>query len=255
MTELIISNHKGGVTKTQTVIELSYFFMQAGSKVLVVDLDPQANVSDVLLVGNRLIGRTLPDILISEDEVRPEDIMTRSFGPGLSLDYICSSIKACRIESRITASPKEYIIGDALKNVKHMYDYIIIDTPPSSELLGLSALVDADEVIIPVTPDKLSIDGVASMMQVVKTVQNNPRLNPKLKVRGILVTRFRTTLSMLRGLKQLKDTYGDIVVATPIRECTRVQQAVECCRPVLDYDPACNASKDYLKAFDQLSGR
>lgn len=249
---LTIANHKGGVAKSQTALELAIYLMLLRFIVLLVDIDPQANASDILLAGNHPTGRTLPEILIAGDKVRQEDVMTRSFSSDRSIDYVCSSIQATRIESRITASPKEYVIGDALQEVKDKYDFIVIDTPPSAELLSLSTLIAADEVIIPVTPDKPSIDGVASIMKTIKAVQDNPRLNPTLKVRGILVTRYRAAISTMRGIRALKDSYGDLVEDTPIRECTRVQQAVECCRPILDFDPSCNAAKDYTKAFEKM---
>ena len=249
---VVISNHKGGVAKSQTAIELAYFLESSGRSVLLVDTDPQANASDILLAGKKPSGRTLPDILISGDIIRSEDIMTRSFRPGLNLDFVRSGLLAARIEARIMASPKEYVIGDALQAVKTVYDYIVIDTPPSAELLGMSALIAADEVLIPVTPDKPSIDGVASIIRAVKAVQASPRLNPALKVRGVLVTRYRTTLSTMRGIKELKGSYGGLVIEPPIRECTRVQQAVDICRPIQDYDPSCNAAKDYLSAFSKL---
>ena len=248
----VIANHKGGVAKSQTAIELAYYLESRGRSVLVIDTDPQANASDILLAGKRPTGRTLPEILIAGDVIRSDDIMTRHFGQGLNLDYVRSGLLAARIEARILASPKEYVIGDALHAVKQVYDFIVIDTPPSAELLGMSALIAADEVLIPVTPDKPSIDGVASIIRAVKAVQASSRLNPALKVKGVLVTRYRTTLSTMRGIRELKSTYGNLVVDPPIRECTRVQQAVDVCRPIQDYDPLCNASRDYISAFSKL---
>lgn len=249
---ITFANHKGGVAKSQSAIELGAFLAAQGAKVLQIDADPQANSSDLLLAGNKMTGRSLPDILLAGDAIRSEDVMTRTFPSGCSVDYLCSSILAARIESRILSSPKEYVMADALKEICSRYDFVIIDTPPSAELLGLSVLIASDEVIIPVTPDKYSIDGVNSLMKTIDAVRANSRLNPNLMVRGILVTRFRAAISTLKGIRQLKQLYGDLVIETPIRECTRVQQAVASSLPVQDYDPSCNAAKDYVKAFTSL---
>lgn len=249
---IVIANHKGGVAKSQTALELAFFLMSQGCKVLLMDIDPQANASDILLMGNKPSGRTLPEILIDGDVIRSNDIMTRTFGLDRNLDYVCSSLLAARIETRINASPKEYVVGDALGEVKNQYDFIIVDTPPAAELLGLSAMIAADEVLIPVTPDKPSIDGVESVIRTVKAISRNPRLNPNLKVKGILVTRFRATNSAVQGVMALGEAYGNLVVEPQVRECTRVQQAVAACRPVLDYDPSCSAARDYVSVFKTM---
>lgn len=248
---ITIANHKGGVAKSQTTLEMAFFLSQLRHRVLVVDTDPQANTTTLLLGDEPPRGRTLPEILSNGDVIRKEDIMTRSFH-GIDIDFVCSSIAAARLESRITASPREFILSDALKEVKENYTIILIDTPPSAELLGMSALIASDSVIIPVTPDKPSIDGVASIMRLIEAIRKNPRLNPDLKVKAILVTRFRISLSTLKGVKTLKSLYGDLVADPPIRECTRVQQAVDKNCPVLDLDSSCNAAKDYIKCLTSI---
>lgn len=247
-----IANHKGGVAKSQTAIELAYYLATQGKSILVVDTDPQANTSDLLLAGNTPAGRILPDILIEGDCVIPKDIMTRTFSGGISIDYVCSSIKASRIEQRITMTPREYLIVHVLKEIRDQYDYIIIDTPPSAELLSLGSLVASDAVLIPTTPDKPSIDGVASIIQLISAIKNNTYLATHDIRIGILVTRYRFAISTMKGERTLEERYKDALISTHIRECTRVQQAVDNCRPVLDFDPGCNAAKDYMKAFSLL---
>ena len=247
-----IANHKGGVAKSQTVIELSYYLASQGNKVLVIDTDPQANASDILLRGAEPEGRRIAEILIANKGIESSDIQTRRFDNNASVDFICSGIDAVRLEARITATIKEFVFADALATVKDKYDFVVIDTPPSSELLSLSALIASDCVLVPVTPDKPSIDGVHSIIRMTDTICTTPRLNPNLWVKGILVTRYRATLSTMRGVHKLKEEFGNLVISQHIRECTRVQQAVEDCKPVQEYDPSCNAAKDYYTAFKTM---
>lgn len=249
---ITIANHKGGVAKSQTAIELAYCQAKKGKKVLVVDTDPQANTTDLLLAGNSPAGRCLPEILLDGDTIHSGDIMSRSFG-GFSIDYVCNNIEASRIEQRITTSPREFILVKALREIKNDYDIIVIDTPPSAELLGLAALIASDLILIPVTPDKPSIDGVESIMRVVQAVKNNEFFKSSISVAGILITRYRFSLSTMKGKRNLIERYGSLVIDPPIRECTKVQQAVDNSRPVLDYDADCSAAKDYITAFDKLS--
>ena len=249
---ICIANHKGGVAKSQTTIEMAYFLSKNRGRVLVVDTDPQANATTLLLGNVAPRGRTLPEILIEGDVIRKDDIMTRSFGFGINVDFVCSSIAAARLEARITASPKEFILADALKDIKENYTHILFDTPPSAELLGMSALLASDAVIIPVTPDKPSIDGVASIIRLVDAIRKNPRLNPDLYVMAILVTRYRMAISTLKGIKILKALYGDMVAEPPIRECTKVQQAVDNNTSIFAFDESCNAAKDYSNCFTSI---
>ena len=105
-TIIAIANHKGGVAKTQTAVELGHFLSSTGKKVLVADIDPQANTSNLLLAGNDPSGRTIEDILTSGDYViHPKDVRTRVFGSGVAVDYVCSSILATRIEGRAKCIP------------------------------------------------------------------------------------------------------------------------------------------------------
>lgn len=250
---IAIANHKGGVAKSQTAIELAHYLASQGRSVLMVDTDPQANTTDLLLAGNKPAGRILPEILMEGESINPKDVMTRTFSGGISIDYVCSSITGSRIEQRITMTPREYLIVQALKEIKDQYDNIIIDTPPSAELLSLGSLVASDAVLIPTTPDKPSIDGVASIIQLISAIKNNTYLATRDICIRILVTRYRFAISTVKGERTLEERYKDALISTHIRECTRVQQAVDNCRPILDFDPGCNAAKDYMKAFSLLS--
>lgn len=251
--KIAISNYKGGVSKTQTCYELAYWLAMQGKKVLVIDADPQANITDLLLDGRQPHGRSLPDILISRSPIMPEDITSRIFSRGRHIDFVISNSDLGRIEGRIvTKIPKEYIMADKVSKVSESYDYILFDTAPSAELLGISTLFTVDGVIIPTTLERYSVAGAEQMMEMIQILKDDPRMNPNINLMGILVTKYKRTLSTLLHGDTLKGKYEEYLVSTYIRESTRVQQASNRRLTILEYDPECNSAKDYDKAFKEL---
>lgn len=253
MNKIAIANYKGGVAKTQTAFELAFYLAKNNYKVLVFDTDPQANITDLLLAGSTPQGRMLPDILASGTSVWENDINTRTFENGCSVHFVASNMDLGRIEGRIVSDvPKEYIIADRTADIARNYDFIIYDMAPSAELLGISTLLSVDEVIIPTSLDRLSIEGTKKMVKMIQTIKSNNRLNPAINLRAILVTRFRRTLSTLFHGNELEKLYPDYVVKPYVRESTHVQQASNANKPIQEYDPDCNAAKDYVKAFQEI---
>lgn len=252
MKTIVIGAHKGGTGKTQIALELCYWLASRGKRVLAIDADPQGNLSSVLLDGADVTGRKLAQILQERDAIKKDDVMSRTI-KGTTIDYVVSGISATRLEARIIGDiPKEYVMGEALEDVMEAYDYVIIDTPPSAELLSLSSLIAADGLIIPVCPDRHGQEGVASIMALVNRLRSNKRLNPNLSLLGIIVMRYNRNLSNWRHYQSLKSEYGNLVIDPAIRECTRVQQAISAAMPVLAYDPSCNAAKDLISVFSTI---
>lgn len=254
MKKIAIGNFKGGVAKTQTTFELAHFLGTRGKKVLVVDTDPQANITELLLNKAHTLGRTLPQILADGDGVRAEDINHRVIGNGDSIDFIASDINLGRIESRMkaTAIPKEFIIQDTISTIPNAYDFILFDMAPSSELMGISSLFSADEVIIPTCLDKLSVAGANKIMQLVQTLQSNDRLNPNLKLNSVIVTRYRRTLSTFLNGKALTESFGNLVCSTYVRESTRIQQASNENMTVQEFDKSHPVAQDYVRVFEEI---
>ena len=253
MRRIAIANYKGGVAKTQTAFELAYWLAKHNNKVLVFDTDPQANITDLLLAGNVPHGRMFPDILSSGTTVRAEEVNTRTFEKGITVDFIASNMDLGRIEGRIVSNvPKEYIIADSTSDIAKSYDYIIYDMAPSAEILGISTLLAVEDVIIPTSLDKLSLDGTRKMIQMIQTIKGDRRLNPMINLHAILVTRYRSTLSTILHGKELKKEFPDYLANTFVREATRVQQASNAYKPIQEFDPDNNAAKDYVKAFQDI---
>lgn len=252
MKTIVIGAHKGGTGKTQIALELCYWLASRGKRVLAIDADPQGNLSSVLLDGADVTGRKLAQILQDRDAIKKDDVMSRTI-KGTAIDYVVSGISATRLEAKIIGdTPKEYVMGEAIEEIKEAYDYVIIDTPPSAELLSLSSLIAADGLIIPVCPDRHGSEGVASIMALVNRLRSNRRLNPSLSLLGIVVMRYNRNLNNWKYCQSLKSDYGGLVIEPAVRECTKVQQAVTAGLPVLAYDPSCNAAKDLAAAFSTI---
>lgn len=251
--KIAITNYKGGVAKSQTTHEFAWWLAMHGRNVLVIDTDPQANITDLLLRGNKPHGRTLPDILTSGSQLSPDDVNTCDIGNGKSIDFIVSNIELGRIEGRIISKlPKEYIIGDTIASIAENYDFVLFDTAPSAELLGISTLLAVDGVIIPSSLDMLSVSGTERMIGMIRDVKSEPRLNPNIELLGILVTRYRKTISTLFHGNAIKDKYAEHLIPTYIRESTKVQQASNLRKTIQEYDPSCTSAKDYESAFSEL---
>lgn len=254
MKKIAIGNFKGGVAKTQTTIELAYFLASRGKRVLIIDTDPQANSTEILLNQSTSHGRSLPQILADGDEIRPEDINHRVMGEDVCIDFLASDINLGRIEGRMkeTATIKEFILFDIMRAISGEYDFILFDMAPSSELMGISALLAADEVIIPTCLDKLSVAGANKITHLIKKLQSNPRMNPNLKLNSIIVTRHRRTLSTLFNGKALIENFGNSVRKTYIRESTRVQQAANENMTIQAFDKSHPAARDYVAVFEEI---
>lgn len=244
---------KGGVGKSQITFEQAAWLAMRGNRVLVIDADPQANVTDRLCGGESPNGRYLPEILLAGDGIQPGDIQTRIIN-GYAIDYVPANAYLTRIESRMKAvgTPKEYIMRAALAGIVDNYDYILIDTPPSGELISIASMIAANKVVIPALADKASVDGVEVMVRTVQEIAANQWLNPGLQIAGIIVGRYHNTIANRHNTKLLKDNYGDLVIMPVIRECTKVQQAIDADIPVLFYDPQCSAANDYEAVFSHL---
>ena len=253
-TTIVIATHKGGAAKTQTSLEFAVWLAKKGYRVCVIDTDSQANITDILLDGSTPKGRCLPEIIFDGHGIDPADIMCRDFGDGTSVDFICNNANAARLEARLPSNgaPKEYIMSDLIAQIKGKYDFVIIDTPPAAELMSMSSIIAADGVIIPALPDALSYEGVRSSLRIITTIQSSPRLNPSLKVLGIIVGRYHHTRINTEYIDIFIKDFGKLVLRPVVRECTRVQQAIKQRMPVLLFDSSCAAARDYSSAFENI---
>lgn len=255
-TTILIANHKGGVGKTQTAFELLYYLAGKEYKVLGLDTDHQSHLTFQLTEGKTSTGkRSLPEILISGDALKMSDISTRVIN-GHRIDFVASSLAAGRIEKRLSDdTPKEYALKDCLSGIQSKYDYVIIDAAPSAELLGTCALVASDYLLIPAMPTLLSNIGVQTLTAITTRVQQHPRMNPHLKVLGVIVTMYERTVDSQYAIAMMQNSFQERLLHPFVRKCVKVREANKLYLPVQSYAPTSTSAIDYTTLFDNLFSR
>jgi len=244
---IALANQKGGVGKTTCAINLAGALVELGKRVLCIDLDPQANLSVGLGIDLNTVQRSMADVLIN-GEVPLDAIIRPSRTEGLEIAPTTIELSAAEVEL-FSAIGREMTLRDKLTpETLDRYDHVLIDCPPTLGLLTVNALVAADGVIIPVQTQYYALKGVAALIRIIKTVQT--RLNPSLKILGLLPTFYdgRTILGrdMLQSLKEIGDHQ---VFNTVIRQSVKVGEAPTAGVPITVYEPRSDAAK----AFRELA--
>jgi chromosome partitioning protein len=235
---IALANQKGGVAKTTTTLNLAVAMKELGYSVLVVDLDPQGNLTMSQGMDPDAIERSMFDVLVHslpiDEVIHPSEV-----------DVAVSSIDLAGAELALSSMiGRERALQKALLPVRGSYDYILIDTPPSLGLLTINALTAADSVIVPVQCEYLSLRGLVQLEGTVSMIREN--LNPSVEIRGILPTMFDSrTLHAREAIDMLKENFGDLVFDTRIRKTIRYAEAPVQGSSVLKYDPSGSAAEAY----------
>ncbi len=230
-----IANQKGGVGKTTSVINLSAYLASSGRRVLVVDLDPQANATSGLGVDKYLLEYSMYNLLLEEVSF-PEVMLTQE---EFKLDILPShpSLSGAEVEL-VNAIGREYRMRNVLTAVADQYDYILIDCPPSLGLLTVNALTGAkDGILIPVQCEYLALEGLTQLTQTIDLVQQY--LNPTLQIRGLIMTMYdsRTNLSR-QVVEEVRSYFPDKVFRTIIPRNIRLSEAPSFGQPINLYAPS-----------------
>ena len=235
---IVFANQKGGVAKTTTTLNLAVAFKEQGYRVLVVDLDPQGNLTMSQGMNPDAIERSMFDVLVHRLPIS-EIIHTAE------VDVAVSSIDLAGAELALSAMiGRERALEKALLEVRDSYDFIMVDTPPSLGLLTINAFVAATGVIVPVQCEYLSLRGLVQLENTLAMVREN--LNPDVKIEGILPTMFdRRTLHSREAVEILEESFGDLVFKTRIRKTVRYAEAPVKGQSVLKYDPSGTAAEGY----------
>ena len=246
-----IVNQKGGVGKTTTAINLGAAMAELGRQVVLVDLDPQGNTSSGLGFDVRRQRLTVYQLLSGEAMI--DDVAVPTGVPGLHLVPSDLSLAGAEIELA-GASEREYRLRAALGELKGGYGHVIIDCPPSLGLLTLNALAAAHEVLVPMQAEYFALEGLGNLVYTVALIRE--RLNPDLRLTGILMTQFdaRTTVSW-EVLEQVRRAYPDEVFHTLIPRNVRLSEAPSHGRPITTYDPTCKGAVAYRQLAKEVLAR
>jgi chromosome partitioning protein len=235
---IAFANQKGGVAKTTTTLNLGVAFKEKGFRVLVVDLDPQGNLTMSQGLNPDEIERSMFDVLVHKLPI--EEIIEQR-----EVDIAVSSIDLAGAELALSSMiGRERALEKALVSVREKYDYILIDTPPSLGLLTINAFVAADGVIVPVQCEYLSLRGLVQLENTLTMIREN--LNPRVEIQGILPTMFdKRLLHSKEAVDILTENFGDLVFNTRIRKTVRFAEAPVKGQSVMSYDPTGEAAALY----------
>lgn len=248
---IAITNQKGGVGKTTTSINLAACLADAGKKVLVVDIDPQGNTTSGFGLDKNSIKNTTYELLLQEcsiDECINHNVYKK-------LDLIASNVNLSGAEIELVSIDKrEYLLRNALDKVRDKYDFILLDCPPSLNMLTVNALTASDTVLVPIQCEYYALEGLTQLIQTIELVQKG--LNPGLKVEGIVFTMYdaRTNLS-LEVVENVKENLNQKIYKTIIPRNIKLAEAPSHGMPISQYDPKSAGAVAYKKLAKEIIRR
>ena len=251
MTKIIsIANQKGGVGKTTTAVNLSSCIATIGKKVLMIDVDPQANATTGIGIEAREDGDTIYDVMILDRNIKESLKKTQIE----NLDVISSNINLVAAELElIEFKSRERVLKDKINELINgiekegiKYDYIFLDCPPSLGLITINALTAAHSVLIPVQCEYYALEGLSQLLNTIKRVKNS--YNPSLNIEGYLLTMFDTRLKLANQVEsELRKFFGERVFKTKIARNVKIGEAPSFGKPIIVYDPQSMGSQNYME--------
>ncbi len=249
-----VANQKGGVGKTTTSINLATYLAAAGRRVLLVDMDPQANTSSGIGAAKNKKEYTMYDLMVGEqEEVSIFDVIVPS--PRRELVVAPCTVDLAGAEMELVgALAREYRLRQALEPIRNRCDYIIIDCPPSLGLLTINALVAADALIIPIQCEYLALEGLSQLLNTVNIVKS--KLNTDLYIAGVVMTMFDPRTRLASDIvREVRNHFPNEAFQTIINRNVRLSEAPSFGQAILDYDPTSPGALAYRSLAEEVMAR
>lgn len=247
-----IANQKGGVGKTTTTINLAAALAEAGKRILVVDLDPQGNASTGLGIEVEDREFTTYDLLL--DDSLPQDVIQRTETDGLLIVPATVDLSSADIEL-FSNEKRSFLLHDALRQPamdQFEFDYILIDCPPSLNLLTVNAMIAAHSVLVPLQSEFFALEGLSQLMLTIREVRQSG--NKELRIEGVLLTMYDRRNNLSQQVESdARSNLGELVFQTVIPRNVRVSEAPSFAMPVLSYDPTSKGAQAYRDLAAELT--